>query len=112
MPTGKEAECFTLLEKMPKSLCYFLYWEYHSGLNYDDVYLMESAKFIWIYTGVINCYILLALLMLRCVLLSYAQIPPATVFKNVSLYPLRTTISYRGMNCPWVIMLISFSKWM
>ena len=70
MPTGSEAECFTLAEEMPKPLCYFLYWEYHPAVNYDDVYLMESAKLIWIYTSVIDCYILLALLMLRCALLS------------------------------------------
>lgn len=58
MPTGSEAECFTLVEETPKSLCYFLYGEYHPGVKYDDGYLMESAKLIWIYTGVINRYIL------------------------------------------------------
>jgi len=70
MPTANEAECFNLAEEMPKSLCDFLYREYHPGVNCDDVYLMESAKLIWIYTGVIDCCILLVLLMLRCVLLS------------------------------------------
>lgn len=112
MPIGSKAEWFTLVEDMPKSLCHFLYWEYYPGANYDHMYLMESAKLFWIYTGVIDCYVLLALLMSRYVLLSQAQIPSATVFKDMFLYPLCTTVNYRGMNCPWVIMLISCSKWM
>lgn len=38
MPTGSKAECFTLVEEMPKSLCYFLYWQYYT---YDNMNLTD-----------------------------------------------------------------------